>query len=159
MIWKKLPLCNLQAKLKVQPMRRDSIPASQTHRFIQQFGVLYYWTIRICDVFTSDVSLRSEGCKNCGLSGFWSLFFSWIAANSKAVHLYHQQPITKHFAGTSSTNFRPLGTRAEYQYYTTCMPTPTGKSGLLSSHQVRNQGYTGMVGKCWKTLRRYQGSS
>ena len=70
-----MPLCNFEAKLKVQPMRRDSIPASQTHRFIQQFGVLYYWTIRICDVFTSDVSLRSEGCKNCGLSPFWYLFF------------------------------------------------------------------------------------
>ena len=52
------------------------------------------------------------------------------AANSKAFKLYQliSTPATNHY-------------RAEYQYYTTCMPTPTGKSGHLSSH--RNRGWVG----------------
>lgn len=56
-----------------------SLQYSWPTRFIQQFGVLYYWTVRICDVR--------------GLSGMADLGAS----------LY-----------------------AQYTYYATCMPSPTG---------------------------------
>ena len=149
MIWKKLPLCKL---LKLSSKFNPSIPdPPQVHPAVRRSVLLDH-----PDLWCLHLRCQSEkwGLQKLRLirilDDFGTFYFSWIAANSNAFNLYHQQPITHHFAGTTTTSFRPLGTRAEYQYYTTCMPTPTGKSGLLSSHQVRNQGYTGMVGNHWE---------
>ena len=88
-------------------------------RFIQQFGVIYFWTVRVCDVRSPSYGnlWQSSAGKNqlhWALPFFFCLNVSFLREGKKLEH------------------FLKLISCAKYQYYTTCMPSPTGSSGLLS---------------------------